>query len=124
MKSIDYITRVIKYFFKKEMEITEKGIIKLIQGEKETTLHYIQSDDKLLALTLKSSQKVQAIHNHIPAQLSFAKKDRTNLIDADIQVIENKTVVKQVFDQMLALNFTHFKTYNDNLVVLEITMKK
>lgn len=122
MKSIDYITRAIKYFFKKEMEITEKGFVKLLQHEKETTLHYIKSDDKLLALTLKTSDKVDAINNNIPAQLSFAKKDRTNLIDANIKIIHNQATVKQVFNQMIALNFTHFKTYNNDLVVLEITM--
>lgn len=122
MKSIDYITRAIKYFFKKEMKITEKGFVKLLQNEKETTLHYIQSDDKLLALTLKTSDKVNAINNNIPAQLSFAKKDRTNFIDANIKIIHNQATVKQVFDQMLALNFTHFKAYSNDLVVLEITM--
>lgn len=120
MKSIDYLTRVVKYFFKKEMEITEKGIIKLIQGEKETSLHYIQSDNKLLALTLGSSEKVSLLKKDTPVKLSFAKKDRTNLIDADVKVIEKKETVKQVFDQMLALNFTHFKKYSDELVVLEI----
>ncbi|MGL4662879.1 MAG: hypothetical protein ACRCV7_04305 [Culicoidibacterales bacterium] len=122
MKSIDYITRAIKYFLKKEMEITEKGFVKLLQDEKETTLHYIQSDDKLLALTLKTSDKVDAINNNIPTQLSFAKKDQTNLIDANIKIIHNQATVKQVFDQMLALNFTHFKAYSNDLVVLEITM--
>lgn len=124
MKSIDYITRAIKYFFKKEMTITEKGFVKLIQDDKETTLHYIQSDGKLLALTSGSSEKVALIKKYIPTKLSFAKKDRTHLIDTDIKVIENKGMVKQVFDQMATLNFSHFKVYSDELVVLEITMSK
>lgn len=122
MKTIDYIARAIKYFFKQEMEITDKGFVKLIQGEKETTLHYIQSNNKLLALTEKASEKVVLIQNNTPSQLSFAKKDRTNLIDVDIQIIEKEGQVKQVFDQMLALNFTHFKKYTDGLVVLELKM--
>lgn len=122
MKTIDYITRAIKYFFKQEMEITDKGFVKLIQGEKETTLHYIKSGGKLLALTEKTSEKIVALENNVPSQLSFAKKDRTNLITAHIQIIEKETDVKRVFEQMLALNFTHFKKYTDGLVVLEMTM--
>lgn len=123
MKSIDYIARALKYFFKKEAAITDKGFVKLVQGDKETTLHYIQSGSKLLALTEKESQKVKYIQNGVPAQLSFAKKDRTNSIAADVHVIEDQHKVKRVFEQMQELSFNHFKKYTDNLVILEMTMK-
>lgn len=112
----------VKYFFKKGTEISDKGLVRLVQGNKTTTLHYIKDVNKVLSLTLGSSEKVKLIKTDSNIKLGFALKSNDS-VDYTAKIIDDKKIVKKLFDTMLTNKFTHYKKYSDDLVILEMTSK-
>ncbi len=114
--------QVVKYFFNKSTEMGDKGLIKLEQGEKVTTLHYIKDGNKFFSITKGQSAKVQLLKIDEKVKLGFAMKS-ADVVDASANVITDKKRVKDVFDIMLDKKFTHYKKYSDDLVLLEMSIK-
>jgi general stress protein 26 len=102
--------------------MADKGLIKLEQGKKTTTLHYIKDDNKFFALTKAESEKVGLIKSDGNVRLGFAMKSN-DFIKSSAKIISDKKIVKDVFDTMLEKKFTHYKKYTDDLVLLEMSVK-
>ena len=100
-------------------DIEDKGIIKIIHNGQSAFMHYLLDGDKLTSLTLGDSEKVADFKKENSLELGFGMKPE-NFNKAVVHIDEDKDRAKKLFDTMLDLKFTHFKTYTDNLVVLEI----
>lgn len=108
------------FFMKKELVISDKGLLKLVQNGRESVLHYIKDGDKLLSLTQKESNKVKGINDDPNVKIGLTKKS-LNLFDVAAVVNNSEERIKEVFNKMLGLKFTHYKKYRHDLVVLELT---
>lgn len=113
--------QVVKYFFNKSTEMEEKGLVKLEQGNKVSTLHYIKDNNKILSLTKSGSEKVELIQQDKNVKLGFAMKS-SDSVDSTATIISDKNRVKDIFDKMLDNKFTHFKKYSDDLVLIEMSI--
>ncbi|QEN03174.1 hypothetical protein EW093_00135 [Thiospirochaeta perfilievii] len=102
-------------------EIKEQGFVKLLLDGSVATLHYLKAGDKILSLTQQGSKKVDLLKKDNSAKL-VVNNDSTNIIDSKITINENKDDVKKLFDELLGLNFTHYKEYSDDLVILEMSI--
>lgn len=100
------------------LKLEEQGIIKLVHKDGSAFMHYLLNGDKLNSLTLADSTKVSDIKIENKAKVGFTMKP-TEFYDVEISINQNKDEVKALFDKMLDLNFTHFKTYSEDLVILE-----
>lgn len=105
------------------LKIEEQGIIKLVQKDGSAFMHYLLNGDKLNSLTLADSTKVAEIKKNNSAKLGFTMKP-TEFFDVEVSINSDKAEVKSLFDKMLELNFTHFKTYSEDLVILEIKVNQ
>jgi general stress protein 26 len=107
------------YFFKKGSELSEKGIVKLVHEKSDANLHYIREGNKLVALTLGTSNKIKRIIDNDEMKLAFANSSK-DFIDTKVSIVKDQKKIKMQFNKMLEMNFTHFKKYNDDLVILEL----
>lgn len=117
------LNKIFGYFFKKNTEIEETGLMTLTLGNKATILHYMREGQKLVALTLSTTDKVKRIQAGTDAQVAFTKGTKQLFDVKDVTVVEDQTRVQAVFDKMLANKFTHFSKRRDNLVVIEMVLK-
>lgn len=105
------------------VNIEDQGILKLVQKEGAAFMHYLKNGDVLNTLTLGDSGKVIGIKNDGVGQVGFTMKP-TEFFDVEVSINDDKAAAKELFDKMLDLNFTHFKTYSEDIVILEIKLKK
>lgn len=96
-----------------------KGILKYKSTNSKGPMHYITFNNHVYTLTLGTSNKVKDINqtntlNIAPALLSRSFENTT------VEVIKDSNKVKEVFDYMLDNKHTHFKTWSDDLVALQI----
>jgi hypothetical protein len=103
------------------IDIKDKGYVKLMLDGKASTLHYIKDNNNVYSLTLSSSKKVAKINENIESKILFGK-NIDDAIDTKINIISEKAEVKDLFDKLLDMKFTHYKKYNDDLVVLEMPL--
>lgn len=102
--------------------IDERGFVKLKQINHETTMHFIKmKDSSLVSLTLSDSTKVNNIKTNNKAEVVF-DRNSDNYIPVTVEVIDEKSISKEIFDIMLDNNFTHFKQWDDNIVTLKYTV--
>lgn len=73
---------------------------------------------KIYSLTQGSSNKVSKINEDNKVSLAFGK----NIVDSSVNIVEDKILVKDLFDKLLNMNFTHYKNYSDDLVILEMSI--
>ncbi|MBN2617651.1 MAG: hypothetical protein JXR64_04990 [Spirochaetales bacterium] len=97
--------------------IEANEVIKINQDGLEAMMHGLKSNGFFYTLTLKDSSKVERLKDTNKLKFSFKNSD---LITGEAEIIENKDLVKELFNKMLELNFTHFKIFNDNLVIFKI----
>ena len=105
------------------LNIEDQGILKLVQKEGAAFMHYLRNGDVLNTLTLSDSGKVAQIKADGTGKVGFTMKP-TEFYDAEVSINPDKEAAKALFDKMLDLNFTHFKTYSEDIVILEIKVKK
>lgn len=103
------------------VDVKDKGYVKLLFDGKASTLHYIKDDNSIYSLTLNGSNKVVKINENNSVKLLFSK-DIDEAVESKVNIISDKNQVKTLFDKLLDMNFTHYKKYNDDLVVLEMPL--
>lgn len=103
------------------LEIKDKGYVKLLLDGKASTLHYLKDDNSVYSLTLNTSNKVGKINKNNNVKLLFSK-NIDEAVESKVNIISDKAQVKALFDKLLDLNFTHYKKYDDDLVVLEMSL--
>ncbi len=97
----------------------EKGFLTLKIDNYKAKMHYILREDKTICITLGSSQKVELIRDNKKTQIAYGMLSE-NFVDTKVNVNEDKNLVKEVFTEMSALKHNHYKTWNDDLVILEL----
>ncbi len=103
------------------VDIKDKGYVKLMLDGKASTLHYIKDEKKVYSLTLNGSKKVAKINENSSAKLLFSK-NIDEAVESKVNIISDKEKVKSLFDKLLDMNFTHYKEYSDDLVILEMPL--
>lgn len=98
--------------------MSKKEIVKFKGKDTKGAMHQVFFEDKYVSLTMRNSQKMREFLEE--GKISIAP----NLLSRDfeetkINIIDDKTFTKRVFDYMLEKNHTHYKEYNDNLIVIE-----
>eukprot|EP01156_Anaeramoeba_ignava_P004677 Anaeramoba_ignava/a234474_3.p1 GENE.a234474_3~~a234474_3.p1 ORF type:complete len:119 (+),score=18.68 a234474_3:38-394(+) len=102
-------------------EIKESGFVKILIDGSAPTLHYIYDNNKVYSLTLSGSNKVGKIKNNNKAKIVL-NNDSENALESEISIIDNKDRVKELFNKMLEMDFTHFKEFDDDIVILEMAV--
>jgi len=101
-------------------EFDDKGIFKIDQNGTIATMHYVYAGGKYYSLTLAGSKKVERLNTDKSLSMIFMSKNNETKV-AEAVIIDDKDVVKDLFDRMIAIEFCHFKKYSDDLVIMEIT---
>lgn len=97
----------------------------------DVTIHYINIDGKIYGLSLnsfnnfnklKNSSIVQVIPGHTMEEFYANKDNFSEFLLSSINNISDSDFVKNIFDIMLTNNFTFFKEWNTDMVVLEFLL--
>jgi hypothetical protein len=100
----------------------EKGILKLTAKGKTRMMHYLEMDGHMKALAMGDTDLIRDLNDDHHIEIILNIKEGKE-IPANVQIIEDKEQVKALFDEMLNLNHTWFKEFDDQLVMLDITKK-
>lgn len=102
-------------------DIKDRAIIKIEQKGSEAMMHSVNIEDNYYSLTLGASEKVKKLEEDSSLNFIFTKNS-SEVLKASAKVISDKEVVKDLFDRLLDINFTHFKQWDDDLVVMEFSL--
>ncbi len=96
----------------------EKGILKFKGTQSKGAMHYITYNGKTVTLTLKSSRKILDIRKSNKLLIADSLLSR-NFKEIQVKTIEDIQVVKEVFELMKTKRHTHYKDWDEELVVLQ-----
>jgi len=99
--------------------MNNKGILKFKGKESKGAMHYITYNGNTVTLTMGNSRKVSSLKDQ--GYLDIAPKLLSRQFGKmEFDIVDDKTYVKEVFDYMLHSKHTHYKKWDDNLVVLSV----
>ena len=98
-----------------------KGILKFKNNYSKGGMHYVVFNNNKVSITLSSSNKVKAINEKGSLLIANNLLSR-NFVETKITIIDKKDEVKEVFEYMKQIKNTHYKKWNDELVVLQYTL--
>lgn len=102
-------------------DIKDKAIIKIDQRGTEAMMHSVNIGDKYYSLTLGNSDKVKKLEEDSNLNFIFTQNS-SEVLQANAKVISDTNIVKDLFDRLLDINFTHFKQWDDDLVIMEFSI--
>lgn len=95
-----------------------KGILKFKGTESKGPMHYITFNGDKVSLTMSTSRKVK--HIKLNKSIGIANTLLSKSFnDTKVEIIEDETYVKEVYDFMKASKHTHYKKGYEGLVVLK-----
>ncbi|ERJ13123.1 pyridoxamine 5'-phosphate oxidase family protein [Haloplasma contractile] len=99
------------------------GLLKLKAGEKLRTMNYTtkRENNKVYVLTLVTSNKIEDIKEDSNVTVTLIQDKNT--VDAVANIVDDRDEVKAIFDQMIEEDNSHFKTLNDQIVMIELMIK-
>lgn len=98
-----------------------KGFIKVSSNDLITIVHYIESEEGLSFLTLNSSNKYTNIKVNENISIAFGMKS-DDFQPAIASIVEDKELVKNVYDILTDLKHNHFKEYDENIILVNVKL--
>ena len=99
----------------------KKGMVKFQGEESKGLMHYIEYEGGYVSITRNSSRKIKVINNTGKLKVTFGllSKDYNEL---PVEIIEDISSVKKVFNFMKDNKHTHYKKFVDDLVILKYSI--
>ncbi len=99
----------------------KKGMVKFQGVESRGLMHYVEYEGGYVSITRNSSRKIKVINNTGKLKVTFGllSKDYAEL---PVEIIEDISSVKKVFNFMKDNKHTHYKTFVDDLVILKYSI--
>lgn len=95
-----------------------KNIVKFKHEEKEGFLSVVVKNNEYFALVEKNTPKVKTVKENGKLVISFDIK-QSNYQEVHAEVIEDKNVVKEVYEQLEKDKNLYFKSLTDDLCVIK-----
>lgn len=96
----------------------KKGILKFKSEYSKGGMHYVIFKDAKMSLTLSTTRKVKAVKEKGSLLIAGNLLSR-NFVETNIEIIDQVDKVKEVFEYMKQVRNTHYKTWDEHLVVLK-----
>lgn len=95
-----------------------KGILKFKNEYSKGGMHYVMFKDSKVSITLNTSRKVKAVKKNGSLLIAGHLLSR-NFVETKVEIVDQTNQVKEVFEYMKEIKNTHYKTWDDQLVILK-----
>lgn len=99
----------------------EKGFVTIKINDFTTVVHYLKDGDVYHCLTLSDTTKVSLIKDVNEIMVSNGINSNDFKV-ATVNLVEDSTQIKKVFEDMTSINHNHFKEWDDKLVGIDFIL--